>query len=121
MSPSRETVGSAQPEIGVQNESLQYDESRLESDLEARIRNLGKVVERLHRALPQESFSGKAIALDLVHDLQAKIAASNNLFRVARLLSEPARESLVAAVRDSVNDLEEVIASNFSVEMTQPA
>jgi len=121
MSPSRETVGSAQPEIGVQNDSLQDDESRLESDLEARIRNLGKVVERLHRFLPEESFSGKPIALDLVNDLQAKIAASNNLFRVARLLSEPARESLVATVRDSVNNLEEVIASNFSVEITQPA
>jgi hypothetical protein len=40
------------------------------------------------------------------------------MFRVAKLLSEPARESMLSKVRDSVNDLEGIVASHFGVEMT---
>jgi hypothetical protein len=46
-----------------------------------------------------------------------KIKASQNLFRVAKLLSEPARESMLSKVDHSLNDLEEVVASQLGVKM----
>jgi hypothetical protein len=47
-----------------------------------------------------------------------KIQATHNLLRVAKLLSDPARESMLSRVRDSLDDLEQVVASNLDVEMT---
>jgi hypothetical protein len=47
-----------------------------------------------------------------------KIKASWKMFQLARLLSEPARESMLEKVWESVNDLEDAVASNFGVEMT---
>lgn len=121
MRPNQETVGCGLTEFGIQNESPQSDESNSEHNLAARISHLDKIVETLQGALPQQSISGEPLALDLVNDLHVKIAASNNLFRVARLLSEPARESMVSEVRASVQDLEKIIASHFGADSTQAA
>jgi hypothetical protein len=101
-----------------QSEALQEVEFALENDLENRINNLGKLVDSVSFALGQESFSGKPHALDLMNDLRVKIKATHNMLRVAKLLSEPARESMLSKVRDSLTDLEDVVASKLGVEMT---
>ena len=97
---------------------LHRNEYASESELDIRIKNLDKLVYSVHSALRQVSFSGKPRALDLMDDLRVKIKATDNKLRVARLLSEPARESLLSAVRDSLNELEETIAAHLDVEMT---
>jgi hypothetical protein len=110
-------AGNSRTELTAQDKSLQIDESTLEDELENRMQNLDKLVRSVHAALRQVSFSGKPRALDLMNDLSVKIKATHNMLRVAQLLSEPARESMLSRVRNSVNDLEEVIASNLDVEM----
>jgi hypothetical protein len=100
------------------SESLRTVEFALENDLENRIDNLSKLVDSVSSALGQESFSGKPHALDLMNDLRVKIKATHNMLRVAKLLSEPARESMLSKVRDSLNDLEDIVASKLGVEMT---
>jgi hypothetical protein len=101
-----------------EHKSMQNDEHASENELENRIKNLDSLVGSVHAALHQVSFSGKLRALDVLTDLRVKIRATHNMFRVARLLSEPARESMISRVRDSLNDLEEVIATHLDVEMT---
>ena len=110
-------TGNPQREPRIQSQSLLRDESTLENDLENRIRNLDKLVDSTYLALDHESFPGKPHALDLVNDLRVKIKASQNLFRVAKLLSEPARESMFSKVDHSLNELEEVVASELGVKM----
>jgi len=100
------------------SESLRRVEFALENDLENRINNLSKLVDSVSYALGQESFSGKPHALDLMNDLRVKIKATHNMLRVAKLLSEPARDSMLSKVRDSLNDLEDIVASNLGGEMT---
>ena len=100
------------------SESLRTVEFALENDLENRIDNLSKLVDSVSSALGQESFSGKPHALDLMNDLRVKIKATHNMLRVAKLLTEPARESMLSKVCDSLNDLEDVVASKLGVEMT---
>jgi hypothetical protein len=97
---------------------MQSDEYTSENELENRIRNLDNLVDSVHAALHQVSFSGKLRALDLLTDLRVKIRAIHNMFRVAKLLSEPARESMISRVRNSLNDLEEVIATHLDVQLT---
>lgn len=92
-------------------------EYAIENEVENRIRNLDRLVPNLRGALHQVSFSGKPRALDLMNDLRLKIKATHNMLRVAKLLSEPARESMLSRVRYSLNELEEVIASHTDVEM----
>ena len=72
----------------------------------------------VHAALRQVSFSGRPRALGLVNGLRMKIKAIDNMLRVAKLLSEPARESMLSRVRDSLKELEETIAAQLNVEMT---
>jgi hypothetical protein len=112
------TAGNTQTELRGQNDSPQRSEVALENELENRIRNLERLAESIEATLGRESFSGKPYALDLASDLRVKIRASWKMFRLARLLSEPARQSMVSKVRESVNDLEDVVASHFGVEMT---
>jgi hypothetical protein len=100
-----------------EHKSLRRDEHASENELENRIKNLDKLVNSVHTALHQVSFSGKLRALDLISDLRVKIEATHNMLRVAKLLSEPARESMLSRVRYSLNELEEVIASHMDVEM----
>ncbi len=118
MGSNHAIAGNSRTAPAVRNTSSQTDESRLENELENRIKNLDKLVHSVHDALHQVSFSGKPRALDLMNDLRVKIKATHNMLRVAKLLSEPARESMLSRVRDSVNDLEQVVASNLDVEMT---
>jgi hypothetical protein len=93
-------------------------EQKSEIVLENRLRNLERLAESIEAALGRESFSGKPRALDLASALRMKIKASWKMFRLARLLSEPARESMLLKVWESVDDLEDVVASHFGVEMT---
>lgn len=106
-------VGNPQTE----HKSLRRDEHASENELENRIKNLDKLVHSVHAALHQVSFSGKLRALDLITDLRVKIKATQNMLGVARLLSEPARESMLSGVRESLDDLEEIIAANLDVKM----
>ncbi len=117
MATNHTVPGNPQTELRVQSNSPQRDEYSSENELENRIKNLNKLVDSTHAALEQVSFSGKFRALGLVTDLRVKIKASDNLLRVAKLLSEPARASMFSKVRDSLNDLEEVIASHLGVRM----
>lgn len=105
-----------QTEWGIPSRHLQRNEYALENELENRLKNLDKLVDSLQATSDQMSFSGKPHALDLVNDLRAKINASRNLLRVAKLLSEPARESMFSKVRDSLDDLEESIASHLVIK-----
>ena len=110
MGSNHAVAGNPQAELRVQRKSLQRDEYALDNELENRIKNLDKLVESLHATLDQMS---KPRALDLVNDLRVKIKASHNLLRVAKLLSDPARKSMFSKIRDSLNDLEESIASHL--------
>jgi len=118
MGLERAVAGIARTEARSQTRSTQIDVSAPETELENRLRNLERLADSLQAALGRESFSGKPHALDLLNDLRLKIKATWNMFRVAKLLSEPARESMLSTVRDSVNELEDVVASHFGVEMT---
>jgi hypothetical protein len=114
---SHQTVaGNPQTELRVQSKSLRRDECGLDNELENRIKNLDKLVDSLHATSDQMSFSGKPHGLDLVNDLCVRIKASHKLLRVAKLLSEPARESMLSKIRDSLNDLEESIASHLGAK-----
>jgi hypothetical protein len=109
-------AGNAQTDLGVQSKFLQRDEYALDDELENRIKNLDKLVDSLNATSDQMSFSGNPHVLNLVNDLRVKIKASYNLLRLAKLLSEPARESMFSKIRDSLNDLEESVASHFGVK-----
>jgi hypothetical protein len=116
MGSNHSVAGNPQIELRVHSKTLQRDEYRLENELENRIENLDKLVDSLHATSDQMSFSGNPHARDLVNDLRVRIKASHNLLRVAKLLSEPARESMLSKVRDALDDLEESIASHLSVK-----
>jgi hypothetical protein len=120
MGSNHAVAGSWQNGSGAQSRSLQTREYGSDNDLDDRIKNLGNLVDSLH-ATPtdQMSFSGKPRALDFVTDLRVKIKATNNLLRVAKLLSDPARESMFSKIRDSLNELEESIASHLGVTTSQ--
>jgi hypothetical protein len=98
--------------------SLRRNDYASENQLEIRLKNLDKLVYSVHAALRQVSFSGKSRALCLMDDLRVKIKASQNTLRVAKLLREPARASMLSSVRDSLSELEEAIATHLDVEMT---
>jgi len=119
MSSNHAIAGNPQGEPRIQSQSLLRDESTLENDLENRIRNFDKLVDSTYAALGQELFPGKPLhALTLVNELRVKIKANRNMFRVAKLLSEPARGSILLKVRDCLNDLEEVVASQLGIKLS---
>jgi hypothetical protein len=111
------TSGNTLRKSGIENQTLLTDEYTEERALENRIRNLDKLVDSAYAALQGEPFPGEPHPLDLANDLRVKIQASRNLFRVAKLLSEPARESMFSKVHDSLDELEEIVASELSVRM----
>ena len=117
MGSNHANAGNPQTELRVRN-SPQRDEYPSENELENRIRNLEKLVDSTHAALDQVSFSGKPRALDLVTELRVKVKASHNLLRVAKLLSDPARKSMFSKIRDSLNELEDVVASHLGLRMS---
>jgi hypothetical protein len=118
MGSNHSIAGNSHTERTAQGKSLQIDEPELENELENRIKNLDRLVHCVHAAPHQVSFSGKVGSLDLRNDLCVKVKATHDMFRVAKLLSEPARESMLSRVRDSLNVLEEVTAYRLDVEIT---
>ena len=111
------TSGNTLSESGLENQTLLSDDYTEEKALENRIRNLDKLVDSAYATLQRDSIPGEPHPLDLANDLRVRIQASRNLFRVARLLSEPARESMFSKVHDSLDELEESLASELSVKM----
>lgn len=116
MGSGHATPGNPQTKLRIQSKSLQKEESALENDLENRIKNLDKLIDSVHIALDRESFPGKRHALDVVNELRLKIKASHNMLRVAKLLREPARKSMVSSVGNGLNGLEEIIATRLGVK-----
>lgn len=88
----------------------------LEIEVESHLANLDKLVDSIDADRDQVSFSGKG----LMHGLRAKVKASHYMLLVAKLLSEPARESMFSKVRDSLRDVEELIASQLVVKTNFP-
>jgi|HubBroStandDraft_2_1064218.scaffolds.fasta_scaffold199973_2 hypothetical protein len=114
-----DVAANPQTELTDQHKSLQTtDESELENELENRVENLDKLLNNVHATLEQQSFSGKTHALDLVIDIRMKIKASHKMLQVAKLLSEPARESMLLRVQNCLNSLEEESASHLGVRLT---
>jgi len=97
-------------ELGFQSEPLRGD--ALEKEVENQLRNLDRLVESVGTARDQASFPGKPHAHNLVNNLRAKLKASHDMFRLAKLLSEPVRTSMFSKVHESLNDLEEDITSH---------
>jgi hypothetical protein len=118
MSLRHAIAANPETEQGTRSEFPERSESTPENQLENRIKNLERLANSIQSALGGQSFSGKHQALDLANDLRLKIVANWKMFQVARLLSEPARESMLSRVSSSVSELEESIASHFGVEMT---
>lgn len=88
----------------------------LEIEVENHLANLDKLVDKIDADRDQVSFSGK----DLMLELRDKVKATHHMLLVAKLLSEPARESMFSKVRDSLSDVEELIASQLGVNTTFP-
>jgi hypothetical protein len=108
--------GNWQTGSGAQGKFLQRHEYASDNELENRIKSLEELVDSLRATPDRMSFSGNAQAFDLVKDFRAKIKASHDLLRVAKLLRDPARESMFSKIGDSLNDLEESIASHLGVK-----
>ena len=102
MSTEHAILGNAETEWGMlekrgeRRESAQRSGIVAERELENRLGNLQRLAESVQEALGRESFSGRPRALDRASDLRLKIGASWKMFRVAKLLSEPARGSMMA-------------------------
>jgi hypothetical protein len=114
----RAVATNPETEWGIRSEFRQSEEPTPETQLETRIKNLQKLADSVQAALGRQSFSGKHQAVALANDLRLKIAANWKMFQVAKLLREPARESMLSRVSSSVEELEESIATHFGVEMT---
>lgn len=117
MGSNHAVAGNPQNEPTAQAASPTYV-SAPEHGLEIRIQNLDKLVYSVHAAVDRESFEGKRQALSVITNLRVKIKATLNMFRLARLLSDPARESMLSRVRESVDGLESDIAAQLHVELT---
>ena len=87
----------------------------LEIEVENHLADLDKLVDGLDADQDQVSFSGKG----LMHELRDKVKASHHMLLVAKLLSEPARESMFSKVRDSLSDVE-LIPSQLVVKTNFP-
>ncbi len=109
-------AGNRETGSGAQGKFLPRHEYASDNELENRIKNLDKLVDSLRTTQDQMPFSGDAQALDIVKGLRAKVKASHDLLRVAKLLSDPARESMFLKISDSLNDLEESFASHLGVK-----
>jgi hypothetical protein len=94
----------------------QINDPASENELENRAKSLSKRLQSL--APDRVSSSGQPLGLDPLSELRVKVQATYNMLLVAKLLREPARQSLVSKVRESLDDLERDIATNFEVEMT---
>jgi hypothetical protein len=101
MGSNRATAENPQNEPTVQGTPQTYG-SAPEHGLKIRIQNLDALVHSVLAALDRESFEGKHEALNVIANLRVKIKATLNMFRLASLLREPARESMLLRVHDSL-------------------
>lgn len=110
MGLNRAFADNQQTELGFQGKSLRGD--ALEKEVENQLRNLDRLVESVGSAREQASFPGKPHAHNLANNLRAKLKAGHDMFRLAKLLSEPVSTSMFSKLHESLNDLEEDIASH---------
>lgn len=114
MGLNRAAADNQQTELGLGSKPLRGD--TLEKEVENQLRSLDRLVESVGAARDQASFPGKPHAHNLVNNLRVKLKASHDMFRLAKLLSEPVRTSMFSKVHESLNDLEEDIASHWDVK-----
>jgi hypothetical protein len=114
---SNHVVGKPQTEFINKNNSIKRTERAFESQLENRIENLETLVNSIQGVVARESFSDKRHAIDFVADLRMKTKSCREIFRIGRLLREPARESMLLKLSENLDALEEVFASRLGVKM----
>ena len=88
----------------------------LEIEVENRLATVDKRLDDMHADRNQLSDSGNS----LISELDQRVKASHHTLLVAKLISEPARESLFLKLRDSLNDVEELMASQLDGETSFP-
>jgi hypothetical protein len=114
---SNHVEGEQQTKLTLQNNCPQQNGRVLEGELEKRMEELNKLLPGLQEAVAHESFSDKRHAIDFVTDLRLKIKTCYEIFRVARLLREPARESMLLKLRDGLDTLQEVFESRLGIKI----
>jgi len=87
------------------------NQSAAEIEVQDRLRNLDELVDRIG-ATNQD----KASSSDLLRDLRAIVKANHDEVLVAKLVSDPARESMLLKVRDSLRNLEKMLAYHLGVK-----
>ena len=88
----------------------------LEIEVENQLTRLDRRVRDGRVDSEQLSDSGK----ELMHELSQRVKASHHTLLVAKLISEPARESLFLKLRDSLHDVEELMAFQLAGETHFP-
>jgi hypothetical protein len=88
----------------------------VEQELESRIENLKICVDRLPAGNEEQELGGMQEP-NHVNDLRTRLKAMWNMVRVAKLLREPARGSMLATVQDSLKEMEESVAAEFGVRV----
>ena len=92
------------------------DQSAVEIEVQYRLRDLDELVDRISAANRDKvSISGETSVPDSLRDLRAIVKANHDEVLVAKLLSEPARESMLLKVRDSLRNLEKMLAYHLGV------
>lgn len=79
----------------------------LETEVANQLAKLDKLVGDLQADRDRWSAADK----DFMHQLRQRVNAGHRTLLVAKLISEPARESLFLKLHDSLNDVEELMAS----------
>ena len=87
-----------------------------EIDLENHLANLAKRIDSIEAERDQVCYSGNG----LMSEVRDKVQAMRHMLLVAKLLREPARESMLSKVRDSLSDIEELIALQLGVKTMFP-
>ena len=114
---SYHVAGKPRAELIDQNNPIKGTGRAFENELENRIENLETLLNSIQGVVAQESFSDKRHAMDFVADLRLKTKSCREIFRIGKLLREPARESMLLKLGDSLDALEEVFASRLGVKM----
>jgi hypothetical protein len=101
----------------IQSKPPLTDQSAAEIEVQDRLRDLDELVGRISAANRDKvSISGETSVPDSLRDLRAIVKANHEEVLVAKLLSEPARESRLLKVRDSLRNLEKMLAYHLGVK-----
>src|ERR1700730_4490453 len=84
----------------------------LENELENRAKSLNKLLQELPIPSDRMSLSAHPHAIDLLSELRVKVQATHSMVLVAKLLREPARQSLFSKVQESLDELERDVATH---------